>query len=70
MLSGNLFTGNDSLGWLIYSFIFFIISLVIQLIVGLAYIVNKRKQELGQAMLLSVGIILLVGFSVCGGFLG
>jgi hypothetical protein len=51
---------------LIIGFFVGVFSLVIQLIVSLIFIIGEKK-ELGKAMLLSIGIILLVGLSICSG---
>ena len=55
----------DALGWLIIGFCLTALSLVIQFIVALVYIGGEKKKELGQAMLLVVGLFLLIGLSVC-----
>jgi hypothetical protein len=58
---------NDSLSWAIGAFFILVLSLCIQLIVGLVFLVNENKKLIGQAMLLALGIIILIGFSICGG---
>lgn len=58
---------NQALGWLLIAFIIIAIALFIELITGLIFIVDTRQKELGQAILLTVGVILLIGFSVCSG---
>jgi uncharacterized membrane protein (DUF485 family) len=55
---------EDGLGALIIAFVIGVLSLLVQLIIALVYIVGEKK-ELGKAMLLSTGIILLIGLSVC-----
>lgn len=42
-----------------------IFLLIIQFIIGLTFLDKESKKELGKAMLLSSGIIFLVGLSVC-----
>jgi hypothetical protein len=58
------FFGKDSLGTAILAFFLVIISLLVQLIVALVYIGGEKK-DLGKAMLLCIGIILLIGLSIC-----
>jgi len=58
-------SGNDSLGPAIIAFLLIGLSLLVQLIVGLVFLNQESKREMGQAMLLSAGIFLLIGFSVC-----
>jgi hypothetical protein len=57
--------GNDSLGPAIIAFLLIGLSLLVQLIVGLVFLNQENKREMGQAMLLSTGIFLLIGFSIC-----
>lgn len=57
--------GQDCLGPAILGVLLIGLSLLIQLIVGLSFLANERKQLIGQAMLLTVGIFLLIGFSIC-----
>lgn len=45
-----------------------ILSLLIQLIIGIVYSGKPQKREKGQGMLLSVGIIFLIGVAVCTPF--
>lgn len=40
-------------------------SLIVQFIVSLVLLSNPRSRETGKAMLLTIGVILLVGLSVC-----
>lgn len=40
--------------------------LLLQLITGIVLLFYKRHNMLGQALLLSMGVILLIGLSVCG----
>lgn len=58
-------SGQDSLGPAIMAFLLIGLTLLVQLIVGLVFLGQDNKRELGQAMLLSAGIFLLIGFSVC-----
>jgi len=53
------------LGWLVTAFIIFCAGLFVQLLVGLGYAMGTTNREFGKAMLLSVGIIFLIGFSIC-----
>lgn len=55
----------DALGWLVVGLILTAMSLFVQLILGLVYAGSEKKKELGQAMLLVVGIFTLIGFSLC-----
>lgn len=55
---------KDGLAGAILAFFLVILSLVVQLIIALVYISGEKK-ELGKAMLLSTGILLLIGVSVC-----
>jgi hypothetical protein len=57
---------GDALGYLVGVIFFMPISLLVQLIVGIIFIRSSKRKIMGQAMLLAVGIILLVGLSVCG----
>ena len=41
------------------------LSLLGQLVVGIVYCTKPEKKQLGQGMLLGLGVFLLVGFSVC-----
>lgn len=57
-------TNDAALSAFIIAFFLGVISLVVQLIVALVYLFGQKK-EVGKAMLLSIGIILLVGLSIC-----
>jgi hypothetical protein len=59
-------SNGDGLGALIIAFFVGVISLVIQLIIALVFIIGEKKES-GKAMLLSIGIILLIGLSICSG---
>jgi hypothetical protein len=61
-----LFLGEAAITWGFILIIIAVLSLLIQLIVSLVYISNPAKAKTGQAMLLSVGIYLLIGFAICG----
>ena len=65
-----LTNGSDSIGGAIGAFFMIVISLLVQLVVSVFFITNPNKKQLGQGMLIAVGIILLIGFSVCGGLGG
>ena len=56
--------GQDALGAFILAFFVGALALIVQLIVAIVFLFGKRKES-GKAMLLSIGIILLVGLSVC-----
>ena len=58
-------SGQDSLGPAIMAFLLIGLALLVQLIVGSVFLSQENKKEIGQAMLLSTGILLLIGFSVC-----
>jgi hypothetical protein len=60
-------SGYDALGAFLVGLIIIGLSLFIQLVVGIVYSVGEKRKELGQALLLSSGIFLLIGLSVCGG---
>ena len=57
-------TNDQALGAFILVFFIGALSILVQLIVALVFLFGKRKES-GKAMLLSIGIILLVGLSVC-----
>ena len=65
LLPAFIYEGHDSLGPAIIGFFLIGLSLLIQLIVGLTYLNNEKKREIGQAMLLTTGLFLLIGFSIC-----
>lgn len=56
---------GTAIGGTIFLFIASIISLLIQALVGLSFLSNEQKKSIGQAMLLTVGMILLIGCSLC-----
>jgi len=62
-----LMSKKDVLGWLLLAFVIMGIALVIQLIMGIVYVAGNDRKETGKAMLVAVGILLLIGFSICGG---
>jgi hypothetical protein len=59
------FIPSNGLAGLASAFVFTLISLFIQLFVGLILIITQHKKKLGQAILLSIGIFLLIGLSIC-----
>jgi uncharacterized membrane protein len=67
LLAPLLFIKNDnSIGWLLILIFLAVLSLFIQLIISVLYINTSDKKEVGQGMLLSVGVFLLIGVAVCG----
>ena len=42
------------------------ILMLIQLIVGISLTYNTKREELGKALLASIGLVLLIGLSICG----
>jgi hypothetical protein len=61
-------SGHDRGTSLVLAFFGAIVSLIVQLLVALIFLLDEKKKQIGQAMLLSVGLFLLVGFSFCGVF--
>lgn len=59
-------TGDGAVYWGFFLLLIAALSLSVQLVVGIVFAIGTRKRPMGQALLLSVGIILLVGLSVCG----
>lgn len=70
VLGCSFFLYGDGLTWLAVSFIIYIVSLFVQLLVGFGLLLNSEYREWGKAMLLVVGIIFLIGFSVCSAING
>ncbi|MBD0376157.1 MAG: hypothetical protein ICV51_11060 [Flavisolibacter sp.] len=62
-----LFLTNQDwvVGWLVLSLLLGCLSLFIQFIVGIVFAVRENKKDIGKGMLLSIGVILLIGLSVC-----
>jgi hypothetical protein len=60
--------GDAKLTWGFLLLIIAAVSLLIQLITAIVYINNAEKKEIGQGMLISVGIILLIGVAACSPF--
>jgi hypothetical protein len=52
---------------LIFVLISFYISLLIQFITGIILAANPKKKEVGVGLLISAGIVLLIGLSLCSG---
>ena len=61
-------SGYDSLGALIIGLMVMGVALLVQFVVGIAFSAGEKRKELGQALLLSTGFFVLIGFSICGGF--
>jgi hypothetical protein len=57
--------GDGIINWGITLLIIAPFSLIVQLIQSIIYINNIESKETGQGMLLSIGIILLIGFAAC-----
>ena len=69
-LIANLFFTSDrqyDLSGVFFVLIGFPIFLLVQMIVGGVLASKPKTKDLGKAMLLSAGIILLVGLALCGG---
>lgn len=65
-----LFTDSDSaVTWAVCLLFFTGISVAVQIITGIIFAAGNKRKALGQSMLLAIGIILLVGLSVCGSML-
>jgi 4-hydroxybenzoate polyprenyltransferase len=58
---------NLDLSWAILVLLLTGISLFVQFVVAFTFMIDEKKRTLGQAMFTSVGIILLIGFSICSG---
>lgn len=61
------YSGYDALGAFVLGLLAMAVVLLVQLVVGLFFSAGEKRKELGQALMLSSGIIILIGFSVCGG---
>ena len=48
------------------SFGLFGTGILLELFIGLILVAGQKTNELGKAILINVGIILVIGFSVCG----
>jgi hypothetical protein len=62
-------TGDAGIYWGMALLVIAALSLLTQLVIGIVLVVQQRRRILGQAMLLAVGILLLIGLSVCGSVL-
>ncbi|MBD0279236.1 MAG: hypothetical protein ICV81_14945 [Flavisolibacter sp.] len=62
-----LFLKNQDwvVGWLVLSLLLGCLSLFVQFIVGIVFAAGENKRDVGKGILLSVGVILLIGLSVC-----
>jgi len=60
-----LFLSEDGIPALILGFGLVVLSLFVQLIIGVVLLNNPNKKDWGRALLLSAGIFLLIGFSMC-----
>jgi hypothetical protein len=59
-------SGGSNMGIIIYSAFVVAAHVVISAVISLGFFASSNK-EMGRAWLLSTGIVLLVGFSVCLG---
>jgi len=59
--------GEDGIGWLVGGLVILGLALLVQLVIGIAFVAGTQNKETGKGMLLAVGIILLIGLSICGG---
>lgn len=59
--------GDNQIFWLMLALIVVGLVLFIQLIIGIIFTTNSQRKEVGKAMLGGVGILLLIGLSICGG---
>jgi uncharacterized membrane protein len=62
---------SDSDGLIVWGLILILIavvSLITQLVIGVRYTGIPERKEEGQGMLLSVGLLALIGIAVCGPF--
>ena len=57
---------DPAITWLLALAVIGVLSLAIQLVIGIVYAAGEEKHELGKGMILAVGIIFLIGLSVCG----
>lgn len=57
---------RDTLQWAFIVLIIAAFSLFIQLVAGIIYIIDPDQKDTGQGMLISVGIILVLGLCTCG----
>jgi uncharacterized membrane protein YozB (DUF420 family) len=57
---------RNTLEWAFIVLIIAAFSLVIQIVAGIIYITQPDQRETGQGMLISVGIILVLGLCTCG----
>jgi hypothetical protein len=56
---------GDALAFLLYGFVFLALSLLLQTAVALSFLNKEKKRHIGQGMLLAVGIVALIGLSIC-----
>ncbi|MBS1564187.1 MAG: hypothetical protein JST39_07345 [Bacteroidetes bacterium] len=64
--------GEDGLAWLVLGLVVMGLALLVQLILGIVFVAGQTKKEIGKALLVGTGLLLIIGLSVCGGaaFLG
>jgi len=65
-----LFNSNnvhgDAIGAILLAFILILVSFLTQVVVALTFLTTEKRKQIGKAMLLSIGILLLIGLSFCG----
>jgi hypothetical protein len=63
-----LLQGDAMIGWGFILLVGAPLSLLIQLVIAIVHTTRPEKQEAGQGMLISLGIIILIGLAVCTPF--
>ncbi len=58
--------GGESIYWLIVLAIVGVVSLALQLIVSIIFMLSEKRRQTGQGMMISVGLFLLAGFAFSG----
>jgi hypothetical protein len=60
---------NDFFGWILIGFLAVGAACLVEMIMGIVFIAGLTKKQVGQGMLLGIGVTVLIGLSVCGGML-
>lgn len=60
---------RDTLEWAFIVLIIAAFSLFIQLVAAIIYLTMPERKDAGQGMLISIGIILVLGLCTCGALL-